>query len=253
MINVVIIGAGNIATHLYHTFSQVVELNVLQVFNRNPEKLSFVTEPEKKVSDLKDLKDADIYFLAVKDEAIEKIAENLKDNKAIFVHCSGSEPINILSKFSNYGVFYPLQSFSKNKPVNFRKVPLCLEANNETNLKFLKEVGSLLTDQFFVVNSDQRKALHLAAVFVNNFTNHLFTIAADYCEENGLPFKILQPLIWETVAKIDTLPPYSAQTGPALRNDTKTILAHLEMLDEDQKNIYTVLTESIQKLHGKKL
>ena len=253
MINVIIIGAGNIATHLYHTFSQVGELDVIQVFNRNPQKLSFVSEPEKKVSDLKDLKQADIYILAVKDEAIAEIAAELEDNKAIFVHCSGSEPMEILSKFTNYGVFYPLQSFSKNKPVNFRKVPLCIEANNEENLKFLKKTGIFLTDKVFEVNSDQRKSLHLAAVFVNNFTNHLYTIAADYCQENGLPFNILQPLIKETVAKIDTLPPYSAQTGPALRNDTKTISAHLEMLDEDRKKIYTVLTESIQKLHGKKL
>lgn len=253
MINVIIIGAGNVATQLYRTFPRVKELDVIQVFNRNPQNLNFVKEPEKRISQLKDLKKADVYIFAIKDEAIGEIAEKLEDRKAIYLHCSGSEPMNILSKFTNHGVFYPLQTFSKNKPVHFEEVPLCIEANSEENLKFLKNLGSLLSDKVYEVSSEQRKALHLSAVFVNNFTNHLYTIAADYCKENELPFEILQPLIKETVAKIDTLPPFSAQTGPALRNDTKTISAHLELLNEDRKKIYNVLTESIQKLHGKKL
>ncbi|MCM8569928.1 DUF2520 domain-containing protein [Gramella jeungdoensis] len=253
MIKVIIIGAGNVSSHLYQTFSKAKEVDVVQVYNRNHEHLNFVNEPEKRTSNLEQLKKADLYLLAVKDEAIRKIAEKIPDNKAVFAHCSGSIPLTELSLFENHGVFYPLQTFSKNKPVNFKEVPVCLEANSAKNLEFLKKIASAISDNIFEVSSKQRKALHLAAVFVNNFTNHLYALAADYCEKNELPFKILQPLIKETANKIETLPPFSSQTGPALRNDQKTISAHLEMLDDDQKKIYTILTDSIQKLHGKKL
>ena len=161
--------------------------------------------------------------------------------------------MNALAKFEDFGVFYPLQTFSKNKPVNFKEIPICLEANSKKNLNLLKEIASLVSEKIFEVNSEQRRALHVSAVFVNNFSNHLFALADDYCRENDLPFEILRPLIKETVSKIETLDPYSAQTGPALRNDQKTIAAHLELLDEDRKKIYNILTESIQKLHGKEL
>ncbi len=253
MIKVVIIGAGNVATHLYRTFSQAEQLEVIQVYNRNAAHLDFVEQPTKKVSDINDIEKADLYILAIKDEAIGDFATRLPKNMGLFVHCSGSVDLNVLSGFENYGVFYPLQTFSKNKPVNFKEVPVCLEANTEDNLQFLKKIAGIISNNVFEVNSSQRRALHLSAVFVSNFTNHMYDLAAEYCRKNELPFKILQPLIKETATKIETLTPHSAQTGPALRNDQKTISAHLEMLDEDQKKIYTILTESIQKLHGKKL
>ncbi|SDR74568.1 Rossmann-like and DUF2520 domain-containing protein [Gramella sp. MAR_2010_147] len=253
MIKVVIIGAGNVATHLYQSFSKSKQLDVIQVFNRNKQHLYFVEDPTKRVSSLEAIQEADLYLIAIRDEAIEEIAEKLDSKNGIVAHTSGSQPLTILSKFENYGVFYPLQTFSKNKAVNFREIPLCLEANSEKNLNFLKKIASRISDRVFEVNSDQRKALHVSAVFINNFSNHLFTLAADFCKKEELPFDILRPLIKETVNKLESLDPYSAQTGPALRNDQKTIAAHLEMLDEDRKKIYTILTESIQNLHGKKL
>ena len=253
MIKVSIIGAGNVASHLYRTFSKTEQLEIIQVYNRNAAHLDFLNDAEKKVSDINKLKKADIYLLAIKDEAIGDFVTGLPDTKAMFVHCSGSMDLDILSGFENYGVFYPLQTFSKNKPVNFKEIPVCLEANSEENLEFLKKIAGLVSNSIFEVSSSQRRALHLSAVFVNNFTNHMYDLAAEYCRKNELPFKILQPLIKETAAKIETLTPHSAQTGPAIRNDKKTISAHLDMLEEDQKKIYTILTESIQKLHGKKL
>ncbi|CAL66780.1 Rossmann-like and DUF2520 domain-containing protein [Christiangramia forsetii] len=253
MIKVIIIGAGNVATHLYKSFTKTKQLDIIQVFNRDIDHLDFVDNASKKVSDISKLKEADLYLIAIKDEAIEEITEKLDTKNGIVVHTSGSQPLQILSKFKNSGVFYPLQTFSKIKPVNFKEIPLCLEANSEENLEYLKNIASLISDKIFEVNSEQRKALHVSAVFVNNFSNHLFTLAADFCKKEELPFDILRPLIKETVDKLETLDPYSAQTGPALRNDKKTISAHLEMLDEDRKKIYTLLTESIQKLHGKKL
>ena len=253
MIKVVIIGAGNVAMHLYQSFSEEKQIDVIQVFNRNAGHLDFVEDPEKKVSNINNIKDADLYLIAIKDEAIEELAEKLNANQGIVAHTSGSQHMNALAKFEDFGVFYPLQTFSKNKPVNFKEIPICLEANSQKNLNFLKEVASLVSEKIFEVNSEQRRALHVSAVFVNNFSNHLFALADDYCRENDLPFEILRPLIKETVSKIETLDPYSAQTGPALRNDKKTIAAHLDLLDEDRKKIYTILTESIQKLHGKEL
>ena len=253
MIKVVIIGGGNVASHLYQSFSRAKQLDVIQVYNRNPDHLDFVEDPEKRTSDLKKLKQADLYLIAIKDEAIEELVQNLQISSGLIAHTSGSQDMNVLSDFENYGVFYPLQTFSKNKEVNFQEVPLCLEANSEANLQFLKKIAELVSDNCYEVNSEQRRALHVSAVFVNNFSNHLFALADDYCRKNNLPFEILRPLIKETFTKIETLDPYSAQTGPALRDDKETIDAHLELLDEDRKKIYTILTESIQKLHGKKL
>lgn len=253
MIKVVIFGAGNVATHLYQSFTKSKQLDVIQVFNRNKQHLDFVEDASKKVSNLEKLKKADLYLIAIKDEAIEELAEKFNPENGIVAHTSGSQSLQILSKFDNFGVFYPLQTFSKIKPVNFKEVPLCIEANSEDNLEFLKKIAGMLSNQVFEVNSEQRKALHVSAVFVNNFSNHLFTLASDFCKKEELPFDILRPLIKETVDKLESLDPYSAQTGPALRNDQKTISAHLEMLDGDRKKIYTILTESIQNLHGEKL
>lgn len=253
MIQVAIIGGGNVASHIYKSFSTHKQIEVRQVFNRNANRLSFVKDPRKRIEKYEDLEFAHVYIIAVKDEAIEEVVSRLPENGSIIAHTSGSVPMNAINRFKNFGVFYPLQTFSKDRAVNFEEIPLCLEANSDQNLQTLKKLAGYVSRSVFEVNSKQRRALHLSAVLVNNFTNHLYTLAADYCSKNELPFKILLPLIRETSAKIETLTPFSAQTGPALRNDTKTIETHLEMLDKDQKKIYTILTQSIQKLHGKKL
>ena len=253
MIKVVILGAGNVATHLYRAFSGKKELELIQVYNRNLSKLKFVKESHKRISNLQDLKKADLYLLAVTDEAIETLADQLPNLEGLVVHTSGSAVITMLKKFPNHGVFYPLQSFSKEKELDFKQIPICLEANSAKNLEFLREIASILSDTIYEIDSRQRKSLHLAAVFVNNFSNHLFALSAEFCKNEKVPFEILKPLIKETVHKLDSLSPLEAQTGPAKRNDIKTIHAHKEMLGENEKKIYSILTESIQNLHGKKL
>jgi predicted short-subunit dehydrogenase-like oxidoreductase (DUF2520 family) len=151
------------------------------------------------------------------------------------------------------GVFYPLQTFTKNNAVDFKIIPICIESQNASDYQLLQNVAQAISDSVFAINSEQRKALHLAAVFVNNFTNHLYKIGNDICIENNVPFEILKPLIQETAEKITQLSPNEAQTGPAIRNDIETINAHLSFLsDENQKNIYNILTQSIQN-NGKKL
>lgn len=253
MINLVILGAGNLATHLIEVFFKAKDIRLVQVYNHNAEAL----EPFKKITgtttDLTLLEKADVYIIALKDDVIAEVARNIPKTDALVAHTSGSVPLETLQHFDNHGVFYPLQSFSKNRKVNFKEIPVCLEANSAKNLGILKELAGSISENILEINSKQRKTLHLAAVYVNNFTNHLHALGAALCEKNELSFDILKPLIRETASKIETFAPQKAQTGPALRNDLKTINSHLELLDPDQQNIYKILTQSIQKFHGKKL
>ena len=142
---------------------------------------------------------------------------------------------------------HTLQTFSKNKDLDFKVIPICLESENATDYQLLEKVAKTISAKVFAINSEQRKALHIAAVFVNNFVNHLYKIGSDICNENQVPFEILKPLIQETAEKIMILSPDEAQTGPAKRMDNKTIESHLKFLtDENQKHIYKILTQSIQ-------
>lgn len=151
------------------------------------------------------------------------------------------------------GVFYPLQTFTKGKRLAYQHIPFCLEAENETDYALLTDLAQSVSDSVYRISEDQRKALHVAAVFVCNFTNHLYQIGNDLCEEHQVPFAILKPLIAETADKIQTLSPMQAQTGPALRGDTETLNRHLASLtDATQKELYQLLTKSIID-HGKKL
>ena len=253
MIQITIIGSGNVAQHLIKAFSKSEAVEIAQVFSRKKEKLSSLIEFDKIVSDYQDLKEADLYIIAVTDNAIADVSRQLPFNNQLVVHTSGTASIETLDDKNRKGVFYPLQTFSKNKEIDFSVIPICLEADNTFDFRVLETVAKSISKAVFPINSEQRKALHVAAVFVNNFTNHLYQIGQEICEENQVPFDILKPLIQETAEKIKTLEPVDAQTGPAKRNDSNTIEAHLEYLtNENQKNIYKILTQSIQH-NGKKL
>ena len=168
------------------------------------------------------------------------------------VHTSGSSALAVLDNKNRKGVFYPLQTFTKGKKVDFTPIPICLETENEQDYQLLENLGNCISKKVFQINSEQRKSLHVAAVFVCNFVNHLYQIGNEICEANQIPFEVLHPLIQETAQKILELTPKEAQTGPALRNDTKTIQKHLDFLsDENYTTIYKLLTQSIQ--NGNKL
>jgi predicted short-subunit dehydrogenase-like oxidoreductase (DUF2520 family) len=159
-----------------------------------------------------------------------------------------------LSEKNRTGVFYPLQTFSRERKVNFKTVPICIEAGQREDLAMLERLASTLTDKVYKISSEERKALHLAAVFANNFTNHMYAIANDICLENGLPFEILYPLIEESGKKVTSLAAYDAQTGPARRNDQETIKRHLGLLkDPLRKEIYSILSKSIGETYEQKL
>jgi predicted short-subunit dehydrogenase-like oxidoreductase (DUF2520 family) len=253
MIKITLIGSGNVSQHLINAFAKSSAIELIQVYSRTKKVISPLLDSSKIVTDLALLKEADLYIIAVSDDAISTISDQLPFKNKLVAHTSGTAPLQAINIKNRSGVFYPLQTFTKNKEVNFKEVPLCLEAENRTDYLVLEKLAKIISNAVYPINSEQRKALHVAAVFVNNFTNHLYQIGQEICTEHSVSFEILKPLIAETANKINTLSPIDAQTGPAKRKDATTIKAHLSYLsDENQKNIYTLLTKSIQN-NGKKL
>lgn len=253
MIQVSVIGSGNVAHHLLKAFGTSSEVEVVQVFARNKTSVEIANPNIEVIEDWPLLKNVDVIIIAVSDDAIANVSEQIPLNSELVVHTSGSVALNALSEKNRRGVFYPLQTFSKAKAIDYRSVPICIEAETSEDFQILQTLAKSITDYTYSVNSQQRQALHVAAVFVCNFTNHLYQIGAEICNENKLPFDILKPLIQETAQKIMTLSPEDAQTGPAKRKDTQTINKHLAFLTaENQKEIYKLLTKSIID-HGKKL
>ena len=257
MIKVSIIGSGNVAQHLIVALQNSIingaEIELVQVHTRQKSTVSHLLDFNKITDDWSTLAEADLYIIAVSDDAISNVSEQIPYKNKLVVHTSGGISLEALAPNNRKGVFYPLQTFSKNKVVNFKTIPICIESQNASDFQLLQKVAQSISDSVFAINSEQRKALHVGAVFVSNFSNHMYKIGNDICIENNLPFEILSPLIQETAEKITQLSPNEAQTGPAIRNDKETINAHLTLLsDENQKNIYTILTQSIQN-NGKKL
>lgn len=234
MITVAIIGLGNVGTHLYRAFKNTNNIKVIHLDSRNLDNISNV----------------DVTIIAVSDDAIQEVSKQL--NTSLVVHTSGSVSINELQNSGRKGVFYPLQTFTKGTVVAFDNIPICLEVENEKDMEILETLALSISERFYHINSLQRKHIHVSAVFVNNFVNHMYTIAQNICEEHDVPFEILSPLIKETADKIKSIAPMEAQTGPAKRNDVKTIQKHLDLLNKEQQEIYRKLTESIQA-YGKKL
>lgn len=228
MISVLIVGNGNVAYHLYNAFLQAEGIAVAQINSRH----------------LENVPEADVTIIAVSDDAIAQVSRKI--NNSLVVHTSGACALEELKNLTRKGVFYMLQTFSKEKDLDFSEVPFCLESENSEDYKLLKTLANSIGKKIYKINSYQRKIVHVAAVFANNFTNHLYKIANDICNKNDVSFDILKPLIKETAAKIKTLSPDKAQTGPAIRNDRTTIKNHLDLLTKEQQEIYTLLTKSIQ-------
>jgi predicted short-subunit dehydrogenase-like oxidoreductase (DUF2520 family) len=234
MISVAIVGKGNVAFHLYHELNKCEDLQVVQFDSRKQQSLE----------------NFDLAMIAVSDDAIAEVSRPIRSS--LVIHTSGSTNMEVLQNSTRKGVFYPLQSFSKEKPIDFTKIPLCLEATNDADFGLLESLAEKLQSPSYRISSEQRQYMHIAAVFVNNFTNHMYQNAWNLFQEHDIPFNILMPLIQETTEKIARLNPAEAQTGPAIRNDQETIKKHVNLLPESQRELYKTITESIQK-HGKKL
>jgi predicted short-subunit dehydrogenase-like oxidoreductase (DUF2520 family) len=246
MIKVILLGSGNVATHLFQAFYKATGVEVVQVFSRT---ISKDFSENIQTSDFTQILEADIYIICVSDNAIASVSNQFQFENRLVVHTSGSTDFDVLDAKNKRGVFYPLQTFSKNKTLDFKEIPICLETENPSEYEVLEKLANSISNSVHQINGNQRKALHVSAVFVCNFTNHLYQIGNEICAANNIPFQILQPLIEETAKKIKTLSPKEAQTGPAVRNDTKTIEKHIDFLtNENQKEIYKILTKSIQNV-----
>jgi predicted short-subunit dehydrogenase-like oxidoreductase (DUF2520 family) len=248
MTTIVLLGFGNVSFHLINALNKLNKNNVIQIYNRNNISLNSEINHIPFTTDLSKIKDADIYIIAIPDDSIAAFSELLPLKNKLVVHTSGSVSMDALSERNRKGVFYPLQTFSKNREVNFNNIPICVEATEPRDLKLLMNLGKSLSEKVVEVNSEERSKLHLAAVFVNNFVNHLYAIGDDILGKNELSFDLLHPLIEETANKIKTLAPSKVQTGPARRGDQKTIEKHLHLLKEGPKSdLYQQLTASIRK------
>lgn len=254
--SLVIIGAGNVATHLAKHL-QIAGFELLQVFSRTENSartLADMVNTGWTISVAEVIPTADIYILALKDSAIVPFLENAQLQGKFLVHCSGSLSIDVLKEFThNAGVFYPLQTFSKARKINFKEVPVFLESTSYVMKQKLDEMARKLTSKIYYADSHQRMILHIAAVFTCNFVNHFYTIAARILEENNLDFEYLRPLMEETLDKTKILKPFEAQTGPAVRNDSNIIDKHIKVLADypDIQKIYSMISEHIYKLHQK--
>ena len=248
MIKIVLLGAGNVGIHLCSAMQNKEDLQLIQWFNRSLNSLEKESVPFAVTQNLNDIIEADLYIISVSDSVIPAISKALEGKKGIIAHTAGSISMDVLGAHENHGIFYPLQTFSKQKEMDFNQIPLCLEANQQENLNLLKKVAQAIGGPVHLIDSAQRKALHVAAVFVNNFTNHLYSIGEELCNAHKVPFSVLQPLIAETADKIKHLPPSLAQTGPAARGDQKILEDHLQYLTkESHQKLYQLISASIQQ------
>ncbi|WP_299365481.1 Rossmann-like and DUF2520 domain-containing protein [Winogradskyella sp.] len=253
MITVVLLGAGNVATHLYKAFKASNAVTIVQWYNRNYTAISSYANEVDITDDLSKLKEADLYILAISDDSISKVSKDLPFESRLVAHTSGSVSIHDLDKKNQRAVFYPVQTFSKEAELDFSETPICIEVTEKQNLQFMKNLVQALGCTPYRITTEQRQTLHLSAVFVNNFTNQLYRIAHEISDAKSINFDILKPLILETAKKVQNMSPYMAQTGPAKRNDKKTIRRHLKQLEnEEHKAIYELLTASIKKTHGQR-
>ena len=246
---IVFIGAGNVAKQLGLALKKVNH-TIVQVYSKHrssSKKLAKLLKCDHTISPEKINRTADIYIIAVNDDAIVEVAKQLNVSDKIVIHTSGSVAMDVLKSTSkNSGVFYPLQTFSKNKKIDFKNVPICLEANNTKTYKTLEQVAKSISNNVQKINSEQRINIHIAAVFACNFTNHFYSIANDILQTNKLSLDIIKPLIAETAEKIKNNPPTKMQTGPAIRGDKKTMDKHLKMLtNKNYKQLYQLISKSI--------
>jgi len=258
--DIIFIGAGNLGTHLSQALQQAGH-RVLQVFSRTEKSASalaalldcpFTTE----IAEV--LPQAEVYFFSVRDAVLQELASRLyahlrqvasvgsprRGAGALFLHTAGSMSLDVLPTLRR-GVFYPMQTFSKSRPVDFSQVPIFLES--ETDMRLMELMARALSQQVFQLDGERRRYLHVSAVFACNFVNHMYDLSARILEAHDIPFNVMFPLIDETASKVHSLPPRQAQTGPAVRYDRNVMEGHLNLLADDpqMQEIYKLLSRSI--------
>lgn len=256
MMKAVIIGAGNVGTHMAIALKQQ-GVHIQQIVSRT---MKSAVELASKMecaftTDISEIyTQADIYFVCVSDRAIQQVIRQLKVGDKLVIHASGSIGIDVFYDYvQNYGVVYPMQTFSKFKDINYKEIPFFIEANSSENEAVLYNFLKKISPHVSVVNSQQRCIIHLCAVFACNFTNHMCTISEKLLKEQKIKFDVFKPLLRETFDKITKYSPFVSQTGPAMRNDTQVINKHLDVLSEfpEIQEIYRVISQNIISTHSK--
>ncbi len=255
--SVAIVGVGRVAQHIAtELYANGIVISGIFARNQDEAKRLAVKVKSPVIDKLGKRIAADLILLAVSDDAIQEVAEELGNQKAIVAHTSGAVPMSELPSTLRRAVFYPLQSFSIDKQIVWENVPFCIEAENDSDVNALGGLAERLSTRVFVLSSEQRKTLHLAAVFANNFANLMFEFSEELLSKAQINHQILHPLILETANKVLMQKASESQTGPASRGDTETIKAHQELLGSENiyRQVYDLLTGEIYKRnHGKEL
>lgn len=250
---IVFLGSGNVATHMAKALKNAGN-DIIQIYSRtynHAQHLAIKVSAEP-ISSLNNInRKADLYIFSLNDDVLSSFIYEMPDTSGIWVHTAGSIPMSMFRERLNrngYGVIYPLQTFSKERELDFSKISVFIEGDNIETKNSLLSLARQISDDVKFLDSKSRKYLHLSAVFANNFANHMFTLANEVLSESGIAFDALRPLIAETAAKVLKMEPIKAQTGPAIRLDEKVINKHLELIGDDKiKEIYTILSKSINR------
>ena len=257
---IVMIGSGNLATNLAKALKNAGN-DIIQVVSRTMESASMLAKTigASAITDISHTcLDADIYIFSVKDSVLESciksVAERVGHNK-IMVHTAGSISMDVFSGHANrFGVFYPMQTFSKQRKVNFESIPVFIESSDNETLDILHNLANQITEYVYILDSEKRRHLHLSAVWACNFVNHCYCVAAKILEYSGLPFSVMHALIDETADKVKTMHPSDAQTGPAVRYD-ENVIAHQHSMMSDmplQAELYDLMSRSIHQFSQEK-
>lgn len=252
---VVFVGAGNVATHLARELYRN-SFDIIQVYSRTMESASALAQEinATSITNLASIDNsADLYVFSLKDSVLEDIVSQIAPNNGLWIHTAGSIQQEVFQKYtSRYGVFYPFQTFSKGRGIDWRKVPVFIEANKPENLDILKNIAEKISGKVAELSSQDRKYVHLTGVFACNFTNHMYALSKQFLNHVDLPFEVSLPLIDETAAKVHDLSPEQAQTGPAVRYDKNVIDKHLDLIDDKNiRQIYKLISENIYKTNKK--
>jgi predicted short-subunit dehydrogenase-like oxidoreductase (DUF2520 family) len=257
-LRIVLLGAGNVGWHLAAALEKAGH-EIVAVYSRTGHSAAELaaTLPHALVFTDPDFAElpADLFLIAVPDKTVPELLQKaVFPQNSLVAHTSGALPLSVFDPYQTIrgAVFYPLQTFSKNTPVHFRNIPFCLETADENAMHLLEKVAGSLSEKVIRISSEDRKILHLAAVFACNFTNHLFGIGSEILKEKQLAFDLLQPLVEQTVSKAFARDPFTVQTGPAVRHDENTMQAHLNLLENKPtySAIYELLSGSIQEKAG---
>lgn len=253
---IILIGAGNLATHLGKAIFAAGH-DVVQVFSRTMQSATALASEvgAQPVSDISAVRaDADLYVVSVKDSALAELIPALCKGKEtkVFLHTAGSIPMDVFQGMAlHYGVLYPMQTFSKQREVDFSQIPCFIEANDEHALQQIGDVAHQVSSRVYHLASEDRKYLHLSAVFACNFANHCYAVSQELLQQHGIPFDVMLPLIDETAAKVHGMTPKDAQTGPAVRYDENVIGKQIQLLENQPyfQKIYDSMSKSIHELN----